>query len=187
MRALDRELQRRRVARALPFVPPGSSVIDIGCHDGAFFRAAGDRVVRGVGIDTTAPRSWPDGPYDLRIGRFPDVVAPGETFDVVVALAVVEHVPRPELDTWAAALPGVLVPGGRVVVTTPSPRVDAILDRLISLRALDGMDAGAHHGFDPLTVPDVLGAGGLTLERHERFELGLNHLFVFRSPAAALG
>ena len=77
MKALDRELQRQRIAKALPFIPPGSSVLDIGCSDGAFFAAAGDRVVKGVGIDLQEPDSWVEGPYDLRVGEFPEVLDAG--------------------------------------------------------------------------------------------------------------
>ena len=85
MKALDRELQRQRIAKALPFIPPGSSVLDIGCSDGAFFAAAGDRVVKGVGIDLQEPDSWVEGPYDLRVGEFPEVLDAGLTFDAVTS------------------------------------------------------------------------------------------------------
>ena len=180
MKALDRELQRQRIAKALPFIPPGSSVLDIGCSHGAFFAAAGDRVAKGVGVDLQEPDSWLDGPYDLRVGEFPDVIDRGQTFDAIVALAVVEHVPREGLESWAAAIPDMLVSGGRLIITTPSPKVDEILHVLIKLRVIDGMEAHEHYGFDPRTVPDIFGTGPLALEKRARFQLGLNHLFVFR-------
>jgi 2-polyprenyl-3-methyl-5-hydroxy-6-metoxy-1,4-benzoquinol methylase len=180
MKAFDRELQRQRIAKALPFIQPGSSVLDIGCSDGAFFAAAGDRVAKGVGVDLQEPDSWLDGPYDLRVGEFPDVIDPGQTFDAIVALAVVEHVPREGLESWAAAIPDMLVSGGRLIITTPSPKVDEILHVLIKLRVIDGMEAHEHYGFDPRTVPDIFGTSTLALEKRARFQLGLNHLFVFR-------
>jgi 2-polyprenyl-3-methyl-5-hydroxy-6-metoxy-1,4-benzoquinol methylase len=180
MRALDREIQRQRIARVLPFVPLGAFVLDLGCHDGAFFRAAGPRLAGGVGVDTRRPPRWVDGPFELRVGRFPDVIHPGERFNAVVSLAVVEHLPADELATWARAVPGLLRPGGRLVLTTPSPRVDTLLHALIALRLVDGMDAHEHHGFDPATVPGTFGMPQMTLEHRSRFQLGLNHLFVFR-------
>jgi 2-polyprenyl-3-methyl-5-hydroxy-6-metoxy-1,4-benzoquinol methylase len=180
MKALDRELQRQRIAKALPFVPTGSNVLDIGCSDGAFFRAAGDRAAKGVGIDLQKPDDWVEGPYELRVGEFPDVMEPGETFDAIVSLAVVEHVPREGLETWAKAIPDLLAPGGRFVITTPSPKVDEILHLLIKVRVIDGMEAHEHYGFDPRTVPEIFGSDALELEKRSRFQLGLNHLFVFR-------
>jgi 2-polyprenyl-3-methyl-5-hydroxy-6-metoxy-1,4-benzoquinol methylase len=180
MKALDRELQRQRISKALPFIRPGSSVVDVGCHEGAFFEAAGDRVSNGMGIDVRKPERWIGDPFELYVGRLPDVVDGGRTFDAIVALAVVEHVPPDELDAWGEAVPALLVPGGRLVITTPSPIVDKLLDLLIGLRLLDGMDAESHHGFDPRDVCRVFESGPMELEVRSRFQLGLNHLFVFR-------
>ena len=182
MKALDRELQRQRIAKALPFIPTGSSVLDIGCNNGAFFAAAVDRAAKGVGIDLQKPDSWVDGPYELRVGELPEVLEPGETFDAIVALAVVEHVPRDALEVWAKVIPDLLTPGGRLIITTPSPKVDEILHLLIKLRLIDGMEAHEHYGFDPRTVPEIFGSDDLVLENSARFQLGLNHLFVFRRP-----
>ncbi|MGH9227199.1 MAG: class I SAM-dependent methyltransferase [Acidimicrobiales bacterium] len=180
MKALDRELQRQRIQRALPFIRPGSSVVDVGCHEGAFFEAAQDRVSSGVGIDIRKPERWIGAPCELHVGRLPELVEGGRTFDAIVALAVVEHVPPRELEAWGEAVPALLRPGGRFIVTTPSPRVDRLLDLLIRLRLLDGMDADAHHGFDPREVPRVFENGLMHIEVSSRFQLGLNHLFVFR-------
>jgi hypothetical protein len=40
-----------------------------------------------------------------------------------------------------------------------------------------------HHGFAVEKTPSLFCAVGLELVRHERFQLGLNNLFVFRKPA----
>jgi 2-polyprenyl-3-methyl-5-hydroxy-6-metoxy-1,4-benzoquinol methylase len=180
VKALDRELQRQRIRRALPFIRPGSSVVDVGCHEGAFLDAARDRVRSGIGVDVREPESWIGDPFDLHVGRLPDLVDGGRTFDAIVALAVVEHLSRDELRAWSEAVPALLALGGRLVVTTPSPAVDKLLDLLISLRLMDGMDTDAHHGFDPREVPGVFRRGPMELEVSARFQLGLNHLFVFR-------
>ena len=180
MKALDRELQRQRIRRALPFIRPGSSVVDVGCHEGAFLDAARDRVSSGIGVDLHQPESWVGDPFDLHVGRLPDLVDGGRTFDAIVARAVVEHRSQDELPAWSEAVPALLAPGGRLVITTPSPAVDRLLDLLITLRLLDGMDTDAHHGFDPRDVRGVFQGGPMEVEVSARFQLGLNHLFVFR-------
>jgi len=181
MKRLDRELQRQRIAKVLPYIEPGSNVLDVGCADGAVFRAADGRISRGVGIDLQRPDTWVGEPFELRVGEFPDVVKAGETFDAITMLAVVEHAPRDELEAWAKAIPDMLAPGGPLLITTPSPRVDEILHVLMKLRVLDGMEAHEHYGFDPRTVPDIFGTERLRLEHHQRFQLGLNHLYVIRN------
>ena len=77
-----------------------------------------------------------------------------------------------------------LVPGGLVVATVPSPQVDEILRVLMRLRILDGMEKGLaeqHHGFDPADTTAAFERAGFTLVRRKRFQFGLNNLFVLRS------
>jgi SAM-dependent methyltransferase len=183
MKAADRLLQQWRIRRALPWVQPGSHVLDVGCADGELFRAAGSRIASGVGIDLLPPVHWRGGSHvERRVGPFPDALGPEETFDAIVMLAVVEHVEERELKAWAGECARLLRPGGRVVITVPAPAVDRILHVGMSLRLLDGMEAHQHHGFDPARVPDVFAGAGLVVETSRRFQLGLNNLFVLRLP-----
>jgi hypothetical protein len=179
VRFVDRLLQQWRIAKAVPWIERGSHVLDVGCFDGALFRRAGDTVRSGVGIDVVRPGSWPGGPYELRVGEFPGAVVAGEVFDCVAMLAVVEHVPDDQLEHWSAVVPNLLRSKGRLIITTPSAIVDPLLDAGIRLRLLDGMETGQHHGFDPRAVPSIFESEQLRLRHRERFELGLNHLFVF--------
>jgi 2-polyprenyl-3-methyl-5-hydroxy-6-metoxy-1,4-benzoquinol methylase len=181
MRATDRVLQQWRIRRALPWVRPGGHVLDVGCSDGELFRLAGDRIASGVGVDLLPASQWRGGAHvQRRTGAFPAAVRDGETFDAIVMLAVVEHVDEPELKTWAAECARLLRPGGRLVITVPSPAVDHILHVGMALRLLDGMETHQHHGFDPRRVPEIFATAGFGVETARRFQLGLNNLFVLR-------
>jgi SAM-dependent methyltransferase len=181
MKAADRLLQQWRVRRALPWVRPGAHVLDVGCADGALFDIGRDRIASGLGLDLNPPQEWRGGTGTERIsGGFPDAVPHGDSYDAIVMLAVVEHVPEPDLGMWAKHCERLLRPGGRVVITVPAPLVDHILHVGIALRILDGMEAHQHHGFDPRQVPAVFTQAGLELEVAKRFQLGLNNLFVLR-------
>ena len=48
----DTVLQSWRIRKAAPYIPRGAHVLDIGCSDGALFRALQGRIASGVGIDT---------------------------------------------------------------------------------------------------------------------------------------
>lgn len=177
---IDRYLQWRRVRAALPFIPRGSHVLDIGCADGALFRIGASRISSGVGIDTSEALDWAGGEnFERRTGRFPEAMKPGERFDAVAMLAVLEHLSETELNLWREAIPDFLERNGHLVVTVPSALVDPILELGIRFRLLDGIEAGQHHGFDPRRVPSLF-SPGFRVERHRRFELGLNHLFVLK-------
>jgi 2-polyprenyl-3-methyl-5-hydroxy-6-metoxy-1,4-benzoquinol methylase len=176
---LDVYLQRLRIEAALPWIPSGGHVLDVGCADGALFRLGRSRFSSGVGIDLLDSQAWVEGEYERRTGCFPDVLVDGERFDAVVMLAVVEHVSDGELNRWAQAVPQILSKGGRLIITTPAPMVDHILAAGMRLRLLHGMEVHQHHGFDPGDVPKIFSCSGLSLESWRRFELRLNHLFVF--------
>lgn len=177
---LDRFLRDWRMRKAVRHVPQGSRVLDIGTYDGLLFARAG---AVGVGIDPDLSPGARDAPgVTLVQGAFPqDLVADGAAaFDAATALAVIEHVPEAELADWSHSLAALVRPGGRVVITVPSPAVDHILHVLMRLRLVAGMQAHQHHGFEPGDVKGVFAAPGWHLERHQKFQLGLNHLFVFR-------
>jgi len=176
---LDVYLQKLRIKAALPWIPTGGHVLDVGCADGALFRVGASRIASGVGIDLLDSHEWTEGKYERRTGSFPAALHCGEQFNAVVMLAVVEHLSDSELLRWAEAVPEALLPGGRLIITTPSPVVDHILEMGIRLRLLDGMEAHQHHGFDPRDVPKHFSQPRMKLEQQRRFELGLNHLFVF--------
>jgi len=58
---------------------------------------------------------------------------------VITLLAVLEHVEPSELPSWRQACERLLAPGGSVVATVPSPRVDAVLDVLTRFHLIAGM------------------------------------------------
>jgi SAM-dependent methyltransferase len=176
---LDRLIQRLRISKALPHIPAGARLLDVGCADGALIRAAGGRVRDAVGIDPDAPTG-----SGLVRGSFPADLRDAGPYDVIALLAVFEHVPDAERPAFVTACRGLLNPGGRVVVTVPAPLVDRIVDALRRVRLLHGMDIEAHHGYRPEKTPGYFAAAGMRLLTHERFELGLNHLFVFELPGS---
>jgi 2-polyprenyl-3-methyl-5-hydroxy-6-metoxy-1,4-benzoquinol methylase len=179
MTGLDRLIQRWRFAQAAPYVPAGARVLDIGTHDGALFRYLGDRISKGVGIDPELEVPATTGSTALIRGLFPDDVPEGDTFDVVCLLAVLEHIPMEAQPGLAAACRDALDGRGHVIVTTPSPKADQLLDRLVKLRLIHGMELGQHYGFEPAATVPLFQDAGFSVVVQRRFELGFNHLFVF--------
>jgi 2-polyprenyl-3-methyl-5-hydroxy-6-metoxy-1,4-benzoquinol methylase len=180
VKAFDFWLQRQRIAKAAPWIPHGSRVLDIGCADGALFRQLADRIHSGVGIDSELEERVKQPRYELVPGSFPEALAPHESFDAITLLAVLEHVPPEAQADLALACARHLKPGGHLVITTPEPLVDPILDVLSFLRVIDGMALEQHYGFKPADTPGIFTKHGFELASWQRFQLGLNNLFVFR-------
>lgn len=180
LRPLDRLLRTWRIRKVKPYLASGCSVLDIGCHDGALFRAYSDRISRGVGLDPLLERSGSLGRFRFVSGTFPSPLVDDERFDVITLLAVLEHVEPSELPSWQQACERLLSPGGYVVATVPSPRVDAVLDVLTRFRLIAGMSIDEHHGFDVSAVPSLFPSPAFELTVHRRFEFGMNNLYVFK-------
>jgi SAM-dependent methyltransferase len=184
VKVVDRILQRWRERVARGWIRPGDRVLDIGCHQGEFLDRLGQGIGPSVGFDPLArPRA--DDRVHLRAEPFTRPSGlPDGGFEAAVMLAVLEHVTDKE--PLAAELFRVLAPGGRAIITVPSPRVDAIIHTLVRFQLADGMSLDEHHGFRPDDVPALFARHGFELERHRPFQLGLNHLFVFRKPAGSV-
>ena len=186
MTPLDRFIRSLRERQAAPHIPRGARLLDVGCGDGHFIRRLGPQIHDSVGIDPdvgdetatkeSGPRASIAGGYRLIRGRFPDDLDAIGQFDVIAMLAVFEHFNDADRPRVVEACRQLLRPGGRVVLTVPAAAVDRIVDVLIALRLAQGMDIESHHGYDPEETPRLF--SGFRLARRERFEFGLNHLFV---------
>jgi 2-polyprenyl-3-methyl-5-hydroxy-6-metoxy-1,4-benzoquinol methylase len=178
MKALDRILQRWRIAVAAPWIPAGARVLDVGCADGALFDLLRDRIAGGVGIDPDLPITPTREGVRLVRGLFP-ADAPDERFDAITMLAVIEHLPASSYAAVGDAAARLLRDGGRLIATVPEPAVDRVVEFLQMVRLAEGMSLHEHHGFSTAQTRTIFEPAGFRLLRHRRFQLGLNNLFVF--------
>jgi SAM-dependent methyltransferase len=186
MKLLDRYLRDVRIRKAERFVEKGDVVVDVGCADGAMFERWSDTIEYGYGVDPTLGEKRETAGYVLYPGVFPDAL-PEVRCDLITMLAVLEHLPEGRQQQVASACHRLLNPGGRVVITVPSPRVDDILGVLGRLRVIDGMSVEEHYGFDPAQTERIFAAPDFHLVERRRFQLGLNNLYVFERSEARSG
>lgn len=160
-------------------------MLDIGCGDGALFKAFDAVISTGVGIDPDA-RSTSGSRFQFIRGAYPeDMDDAAPPFDVVVGLAVLEHLTPSQQSAMASASFDHLRPSGRLILTVPEPIVDPILRVIqrVGLGDPDGLHLHEHHGFEACETPAIFKRAGFTLTARRRFELFLNNLFVFTKPA----
>jgi SAM-dependent methyltransferase len=181
MKLIDRWLQSWRERKVRAWLRPGGRILDIGCHQGEFLERIGASLTDSVGLDPLARvRTTPA--YALRAIPFAEPLDyPAGRFDAITLLATLEHIRDKE--PLAREARRLLAPRGRLIMTVPSPRVDDIVHTLVRVGLADGMSLEEHHGFKPEETEAIFCAAGLELEHHETFQLGLNHLFVFRQPS----
>lgn len=176
---LDHFIARMRFRAAYPHIRAGSRVLDLGCGlEAAFLEFASGRIGSGVGLDDQVEEGtrgrWRCVRADLREPLpFPD-----GGFDHVVMLAVLEHLMEPEKVLREAHR--VIAPGGSLILTWPSSKVDPILRVLHELHLVsDEMESEEHQKRIPVeTLQEILRDIGFQKFTHRTFEFGLNNLLV---------
>ena len=166
---------------------PGAKILDIGSADGALFRRLGPLAGTGsMGVDPTLKEPLMVNGLVLQAGFFPEAVpASAGQFDAITMLAVLEHFPESGYDSLRAGCETRLRPGGKLLITVPSQQVDLILKWLTFFRLIDGMSLEEHHGYEAGKTTEIFRPPQFRLVCHQRFQLGLNNLFVFERTAVA--
>jgi len=135
---LSNVARRAKVKFFLQYLSPDALVLDVGCGDNWFKRAAATRGFTGVtGLDLYPPadiigdiRSWQS------LGLLP------HSFDAIVAFEVVEH------GDYSESFRELLKPNGKLFLTTPLPAMDGVCRMLESLRLLQRRTSPHTHLID---------------------------------------
>ncbi len=180
---LTRRVGAARLAAALPHLPAGGNVLDVGCGLTDLPRRFAGYVGCDRNPDVLAAqrREFPERDFfewDIAADAAPPGLFGKGPFEGILLLAVLEHVRGPS--EVLARLSPLLSPGGRLVATTPHPSGRWPLE---AGAALGLLSAHAHDEHETLLGREALadaGRGaGLALVVYRRFLLGMNQLAVF--------
>ncbi len=182
MKSIDKILRYWRTKVALKNAPRlMEAVFDIGCDEGYLLKRLKRNVIIKEGVDPRLERdTFIDGiklskGYFLQTFNKDDKV---NVYDAIFALAVFEHFSEEDIFLSVEVIKRLLAPNGRLIVTVPHPFVDHILDVLMFFRFIDGQALEEHHGLKPSYLIDSFSTC-LKLVKHEKFQFGLNNVFVF--------
>lgn len=188
MKFIDKYLQKKRMQQVLPYIENGMNILDIGCHQGELFEYLQKmgRDIIGVGLDPLLERNIVKNKYKLFKDSFPSCKIDLLKFDIVILLAVLEHIPINKIDYFILNINKLLKPRGKVLISIPSQKVDIILDILIRIKMIHGMKTEQHYGFDIRNTEKYFSKNYFKLETHKKFQLGLNNFFVFVLPESVI-
>ncbi len=142
---------------------PGGRLLEVGCGNGDLLAGVRDLgwEVEGVDFDPGAVAAARRRGLAVREGDLASCGFPAGTFDAVVMVHVIEHVPDPRA-TMAEAR-RVLKPGGRMVLVTPNPgsRGHGCFGS-----AWSALEPPRHlHLFPPATLGRLVAGAGFAVER----------------------
>jgi SAM-dependent methyltransferase len=178
---IDRWLRRYRVGRVQRYIEAGLSgrgvLVDVGCGDGTILRELSSRFARGVGYDMKTPSSTTGNVEIVNAYLSRAIPLPDASADVVVMLALIEHMDDPEPLLRDARR--VLREGGRIVITTPAPSCDPLLRMMAFLRMVSREEIRDHkHYYSRPALRDLLSRCGYSHVRTGAFQFGLNNYVV---------
>ena len=164
-------LQRQRLAAARPYI--SGAVLDIGCGNGALTAYCSPAGYYGFDIDAetvdVARAGHPGYRFETEMPKADAI------FDTVSSLAVIEHLKDPgaSLQAWAAYLK----PGGKLVLTTPSPALKWAHE-LGAKVGLFSHDAAEEHEvlIDQPALEKMLTGTSLRIDHYRTFLGGANQI-----------
>jgi SAM-dependent methyltransferase len=172
-------LQRWLSSVAVPLIPSGCDLLDIGGFDVSFLKRVQEKIRRGVCIDPHLEEKS-DDKITLMTTRFDSILPfPDNSFDIITMFIVYEHLgEQRKLITDESFR--ICRKNGLVPLTIPSSTVDTILMILKNARQIDGMSTEEHQNFNVSDTVGIFEAAGFQLKHWSKFQFGLNNLFIFQ-------
>ena len=118
------ELERSKIIEAL--IPLGhcKSAIDIGCGPGYFSKVLSDKNWQTVAIDTDSKNieNAAKNAIETHLGDAMSVLTklPENNYGLVLALEIIEHMPKARAELLLKQIIRVLMPNGRLIISTPN-------------------------------------------------------------------
>lgn len=178
---LDKVILNLRNKEVRRYIQNGDKIADLGAGNGAFLKSISDQISQGFAMDRYAAEKNEGNirfiPFDLDeknsalIQQFHDL-------DLVTAQAVIEHIRSP-FNLMRLSF-DMLRPGGRMIVTTPTPRSRTILELLAFKLHITNSESLLEHrqylwGYELYHL--AKDAGFSSVSWHE-FEMGMNTFLV---------
>lgn len=138
----------------------GKPILEIGFGNGSFLRWAKDRQATVVGCELIEPicAAGKAQGYDTRYGDIRETVIPGqESFDLVVAFDVLEHIPPVELVDFVKFIRSVMNPGARFLVRVPNGQSPfGLINQYGDMTHINILSKGRFEQLAPMVTLDLL-------------------------------
>jgi 2-polyprenyl-3-methyl-5-hydroxy-6-metoxy-1,4-benzoquinol methylase len=154
-------LQQSRFKIALPFLK--GDVLDFGGNDGEL-------------------KKYVPGNYTLV--NYDHTPMKNKTFDTIVALAVIEHIPVGDVFSVFKSFNTKLRPDGTLLLTTPTPMAKPLLELMAFMNLLDKHNIREHkHYWTKKDIQDLAEQNGFAVKEYKKFQWGFNQMAILEQKA----
>ncbi len=184
MTGIEPLLQTLRIRQALPYLKPGLVLVDLGCDvEMTLLKQVKAKMKKVIGVDSVVP-AYKKGNLEIIQADLtkPWPIKPN-TADVVTMLAVLEHLPKPQV--ILKEVYRILKPGGTLLITVPSQYSQWWLEKLLAPLGLVRKDMINQHKnyFKPDILTKLTQKAGFTQVRARYFEGIFNVFLHARKPS----
>jgi len=150
---VERFLQKQRFKKVLPYLR--GKVLDFGGNEGEL-------------------QPFVNGDYYL-VNNDYALLEQKKPFDVIVSLAVIEHITPDEVKSIFYKFKAALKPEGLILLTTPSPASKRVLEILAFTGLLDKENIKEHkHYWTKSELYELANSTGFNVELYKKFQFGFN-------------
>lgn len=126
---LEPFFRKLRIRKILPWIPENSVVCDIGCGFAAhFLQGISSYIEKGYGFDQKVKSGMQKNIELYQYDLIKPLPLPDNSVDCITMLAVLEHLSH--VDEIFSEIKRICRPGGRIILTTPSPKSRRLLEFL---------------------------------------------------------
>jgi len=174
---IDKIVAKYRLSKVLGSVDRSDRILDFGCGARSYLlELAKEKIKYGVGVDYDV-EAKKEGKIEYLRQRVKGKLSfKDKSFDKVFMLAVLEHIEPKEVNNIFFELKRVLVKGGKIVLTTPTPKSRWLLEFLaFRLRIISKEEIADHKKYyDKADIERLSRDVGLKLTSYELFFASLN-------------
>lgn len=173
-----------RINKISTYIPTGAQILDVGCGPGYLLKVLPPNCDY-YGIDIAADiiqsnqKRFPTQNFTCVNVIEAKLPYDDKKFDVIIMAAFLEHVRNPK--PMFKEMFRVLKDGGVVIGTTPT-RMGGVVHHVLAHLKLASHDAAEEHTdfWDRDMFVEVVKNTGSQLEHYEKFQMGMNQLFVLK-------
>ena len=178
---IDKLISRMRLGKVLPYIRKHDAVLDFGCgHQAYLLNHLSTLVSEAIGIDYDVVEKSIAPHIETRKFKFTTRLPfTDKKFHDICMLAVLEHIEPAYTGKLFREFHRVLKPGGRIILTTPTPKSKVLLEYTAKLHFISKDEVEDHKKYyDRGDINTLCKNYDLKLIRYETFWFGMNSFAV---------